>query len=334
MAKLSIIVFLFGWSVAFAQQAQILPVAKSKFFNFYNNKFVDAHHSFYYWMEKVEKQKTKDVNSFVDSLETEFKTRLSPEERKSLFSVLSFYRKNFLGKDLLFNDTLYNVKSTLKKFQSTEDLKKSDMPLFFKRTFGPAMQVFEKHMWPAHSKRNIAKINELMEQLTALETTIGPELERMYQSTWSTATLEVSMTYYANWAGAYTAFSGKLIEITYSSSDHAMDGTQGVEILFHEASHWLVLKNIKPLIEEKAMMQKKRVAGQHQLWHAVLFYITGKVVQKAYADGGVAHELYMVKNNIFTQGFSRYPEALDPYLEGNTDLGAAIEELVRISRAE
>src|SRR5262249_26485767 len=147
----------------------------------------------------------------------------------------------------LFNDTLYNVKTTLRKFQSADDLKKSEMPLFFKKTFGSAMQVFEKHMWPSHSKQNLAKIGELLEQLAEIEATIGPELERVYHATWSPAVLEVAMTYYANWAGAYTAFSGKSIEITYSSSDPALVGTQGVEILFHEASHWLVLKNVKPL---------------------------------------------------------------------------------------
>jgi hypothetical protein len=276
----------------------------------------------------------KDLNPLLDSLEIEFQTKFAADERKSLAAVLNFYRKNFLGKDLLFNDTLYHVKTKLKGFQTIDDLKKSDMPLFYKKAFGSAMTVFEKHMWPSHSKKNLAKITELTDQLKEMEESVGAGLERMYQANWSTNVLEVTMTYYASWAGAYTAFSGKTIEITYSSSDPALQGTQGVEILFHEASHWLVLKNVKPLIDEKAQAQKKHVAGQQQLWHAVLFYITGKVVQNAYATKGIEHELYMVKNHVFTQGFSRYPTALDPYLKGETDLGGAIEELVRISRAE
>ncbi|HWA34822.1 MAG TPA: hypothetical protein VG737_11855 [Cyclobacteriaceae bacterium] len=334
MRKVFILCLLFVYGVSSAQEAQVAPIARSKYFNFYSNRFVDAHHSFYFWMEKAEKQKLKDVNPLIDSLELEFKTKFSSEDRKSLVAVLGFYRKNFAGKDLLFNDTLYNVKTTLKKFQTTDDLKKSDMPLFFKKVFGAAMPVFEKYIWPSHSKTNLGKIGELIDQMATMEGTIGPELERVYQATWSPAVLEVMVTYYANWAGAYTAFSGKTIEITFSSSDPALNGTQGVEILFHEASHWLVLKNVKPLIDEKAMAQKKRVAGQQQLWHAVLFYITGKVVQNAYAVRGIDHELYMVKNKVFNQGFSRFPAALDPYIDGTTDLGAAIEELVRISRAE
>jgi hypothetical protein len=334
MRKLFILGLLFTSSVSSAQETQVAPIAKSKYFNFYTNRFVDAHHSFYFWMEKAEKQKLKDVIPLIDSLELEFKTRFSSDDRKSLVAVLAFYRKNFAGKDLLFNDTLYNVKTTLKKIQTADDLKKSDMPLFFKKSFGSAMQVFEKHMWPSHSKKNLEKIGELMDELAAMEATIGPELEEKYQATWSPAVLEVMVTYYANWAGAYTAFSGKSIEITFSSSDPGLIGTQGMEILFHEASHWLVLKNVKPLIDEKALEQKKRVAGQRQLWHAVLFYITGKVVQNAYALKGINHDLYMVKNNIFSQGFSRFPAAFGPYLDGTTDLDAAIEELVRISKAE
>lgn len=334
MHKLFTACVLFVSIVSSAQETPIKPIAKSKYFNFYTNRFVDAHHSFYFWMEKAEKQKLKDLTPLVDSLELEFKTKFSSDDRKSLVAVLGFYRKNFVGKDLLFNDTLYNVKTTLKKFQTADDLKKSDMPLFFKKAFGSAMQVFDKHMWPSHSKKNLEKIGELMDQLAAMEATIGPELEKIYQATWNPAVLEVMVTYYANWAGAYTAFSGKSIEITYSSSDPALIGTQGVEILFHEASHWLVLKNVKPLIDEKALGQKKRLAGQRQLWHAVLFYMTGKVVQNAYALKGINHELYMVRNNVFNQGFSRFPAAFDPYLDGTTDLGAAIEELVRISKAE
>jgi hypothetical protein len=334
MHKLFVFGLLFTYSVSLAQEAPVSPIAKSKYFNFYSNRFVDAHHSFYFWMDKAEKQKLKDLTPLVDSLELEFKTRFSPDDRKSLFAVLGFYRKNFAGKSLLFNDTLYSVRTSLQKFQTTDDLKKSDLPLFFRKTFGTAMQVFEKHMWPSHSKKNLEKIGELMDQLATMEATIGPELEKVYQATWSPAVLEVMVTYYANWAGAYTSFSDKSIEITYSSSDRALTGTQGLEILFHEASHWLVLKNIKPLIDEKALAQNKRIAGQRELWHAVLFYITGKVVQNAYASRGIEHQLYMVKNNVFNRGFSRYPTAFDPYLDGTTDLGAAIEELVTISKAE
>ncbi len=334
MPRFISISLLFLCGVSLAQETQIYPIAKSKYFNFYINKFVDAHHSFYYWMERMEKKKMADTNPLLDSLEVELKLKFSDDERKRLSSVINFYRKNFYGKDLLFNDTLYNVKTNLKRFQAADDLKKSDMPLFFKRTFGAAMEVFDRKIWPVHSKRNLAKISELVEQLATMENVIGPRLEKIYQATWAPQVLKVSITYYANWAGAYTAFSGKTVEMTYSSSDPRLIGTQGVEILFHEASHWLVLKNIKQLIDEKATAQKKRVAGQQQLWHAALFYLTGKVVQDAYGAKGINHELYMVKNNVFNQGFSRFPSALDPYLNGTTDLGGAIEELVRISRAE
>jgi hypothetical protein len=332
MRRFLIVSLLFGCQLCPAQDSQSAPVAKSKYFNFYNNRFVDAHHSFYFWMEKAVKQKMKDFNPLLDSLEKEFETKFSPADRKSLVSVLGFYRKNFLRKDLLFNDTLYNVKSTLKRFQTADDLKKSDMPFLYKKTFGSAMQVFEKHIWPEHSKKNLAKIDELTNQLREMEMIIGPELERIYDANWSPSVLEVTMTYYANWAGAYTAFSNKLIEITYSSSDPRLHGTQGLEILFHEASHWLVLKNVQPLIDEKALAQKKRLADQRQLWHAVVFYMTGKVVQTAYASKGMGHELYMIKNHVFNQEFKTLAAALDPYLEGNTDLGAAIDELVRNSR--
>ncbi len=319
--------FVLAFLVAIHAQSQ--PVAKSRYFNFYNNPFVDAHHSFYRWAEE---SKGQDLAVIIDSLALRYKTSFTTSEGKSLLNALKYYQKNFIRKDLLFSDTLYNLKSKLITLRNVEGLKKLDLPLFFENMFSAAMPVFEKHMWPLHSRTNVAKIKELMQELSIMEMDIAPELERVYQATWAPRTLEVQVTYYASWSEAYTGFSENAVEITFGSKTVRHIGTQGLEVLFHEASHWLVTKNVQPLIKEKAKEMKKNIAGQTMLWHAVLFYMTGKVVQKACTTRGIEHELYMVKNHVLDQGFQRFPTALDPYLDGKTDLGLAIEELVRISR--
>lgn len=312
-----------------AVAAQSQPVAKSRYFNFYNNPYVDAHHSFYRWAEQG---KGKDLSVIIDSLASRYNTSFSPNERKSLTGAIKYYQNNFTRKDLLFSDTLYTLKSKLISLRNIESLSKLDLPLFFENMFSAAMPVFEKHMWPLHSQTNTRKIEELIEKLKIMEMDIAPELERVYQATWAPRTLEVQVTYYANWSEAYTGFSDNAVEITYGSKTARHIGTQGLEILFHEASHWLVTKNVQPLISEKAKEMKKNIVGQNILWHAVLFYMTGKVVQKACTNRGIEHELYMVKNHVLDQGFKRFPAAIDPYLDGKTDLGSAIEELVTISR--
>lgn len=312
-----------------AIHAHCQPVAKSRYFNFYNNPFVDAHHSFYRWAEQG---KGKDLTVIIDSLASRYHTSFSSSERKSLTGAIKYYQNNFIRKDLLFSDTLYTLKSKLISLRNIESLGKLDLPLFFENMFSAAMPVFEKHMWPLHSQTNTKKIEELTEQLENMEMDIAPELERVYQATWAPRTLEVQVTYYANWSEAYTGFSENAVEITYGSKTERHIGTQGLEILFHEASHWLVRSNVQPLINEKAKEMKKNIAGQTILWHAVLFYMTGKVVQRGCTTRGIEHELYMVKNHVLDQGFKRFPAAIDPYLDGKTDLGSAIEELVSVSR--
>lgn len=100
--------------------------------------------------------------------------------------------------------------------------------------------------------------------------------------------------------------------------------------MFHEASH-TVIKGRKGAIAESInrVSEKLKVKPPKNLWHAILFYITGKVSQKAFLGQGInEYTIYMDRENIFSFYHNAIYKHFTSYLVEETDLDIAIENVI------
>jgi hypothetical protein len=113
-----------------------------------------------------------------------------------------------------------------------------------------------------------------------------------------------------------------------SSLDPGSAGTQGLEIVFHEAMHqW----------DDAIDAKLRRAAGRQNiarvpdsLSHAMIFFTAGDAARSILPD----HVPYAEANGLWKQSnISPFRGALDaawkPYLDGKTSLEAALDGLVR-----
>jgi hypothetical protein len=126
------------------------------------------------------------------------------------------------------------------------------------------------------------------------------------------------------------------LHITISSTDERNQGPAALEVLFHEASHALS-GGVRDAIARECRTQSKPIP--RDLWHALLFYTTGEVIQRALQaqetpdSASVEPYLpYAYRNGLFARDWQGYQHLLErywqPYLDGKTDFDTAVMHLV------
>lgn len=196
-----------------------------------------------------------------------------------------------------------------------------------------AMPAYERCWWEEHDRRNRQWIGELVPRLGAHEDTLAVRLARLYRAEWS-GRIPVDVVGYAGWAGASTVANPNHIQV--SSVNRGFRGDAAMEMVFHEASHTLFGTGVgavwDALAEAAATPEAKRLTGE--LWHPILFYTAGKVVQARLAETGTpAYAPYLYSNGLFERGWGSYRVPLEQhwqaYLDGRSDLGDASARLLQ-----
>jgi hypothetical protein len=108
-----------------------------------------------------------------------------------------------------------------------------------------------------------------------------------------------------------------------------------MEILFHEASHTLVHPRFGAVGE--ALAEASRDAGlarpPAELWHVILFYTTGRVVEsRLEATDAGPYEPYLYSEGLFERAWPEYRAPVEtwwqPYIDGETTMSEAMAALV------
>lgn len=97
------------------------------------------------------------------------------------------------------------------------------------------------------------------------------------------------------------------------------------ELLFHESSHGVMggWSPVGQAIDSVAAALGREHRGQ--LWHALLFYFSGRAVQDELAALGREHTLYMVDRDVFSEVHPLLFEHVEPYVVGDLSLEEALE---------
>lgn len=242
--------------------------------------------------------------------------------RADWMAAVSTYQQTLAGRDLLLDEGLRRIKTALAALPSDGDPRQAGLDSAVAAALVRAAPVYRRLWWPRHDQANRALIAALTPQIEAHGAALARRLEGVYHAPWP-APLRVDVVAYAIWAGAYTTYGPA--DVTYGSLDPGNRGTQGLEILFHEASHLLV-DSVLAGLRHAARTEQRDVP--RDLLHAIIFYTAGDLVRREVPG----HVPYAETNGLWRGPLASYRAPLEarwrPYLDGNGGMGQAIAALV------
>jgi len=274
------------------------------------------------------------------------KAPLSASEQKAWEAAVAYYTAHYASQDLLFSTELILLKNQIGDFEDCDELsgaskKTCDAGLSPQLTevLDAAAPVYRAHLWPAHDRANRRWIAQVAPLIREQGVGLSERLADIYQTRWPSDKIRVDVSAYANWAGAYTTLDP--LRVTISSLDARNQGSEALEVLFHEASHGIA-ERVESAINRECRQRDKPIP--RDLWHALIFYTTGEVIrpvmsrgdnQSADEDGslpGGGYTPYAVREGLYSRGWDDYLKLLtrfwQPYLDSKTTFDDAIAHMV------
>ncbi|NND45929.1 MAG: hypothetical protein HKN58_11450 [Xanthomonadales bacterium] len=200
---------------------------------------------------------------------------------------------------------------------------------------GAAEPAYTACGWDQQDAANRAWVERLMPRIQQHGAAIAQRLEAVYGTPWHGLPLRVDVVAHAPPVGANTIWLNP--EGGHILVSSGIEDALALEIMFHEASHTLVSYgrgDPLPLALEAAA-QNTGVELPRDLWHVVMFYLTGEVMREVL---GEAYTPYMVTQGLWDGRWGRYREAVEAsmpaYLEGSATLQQAAASLLQKLHAE
>jgi len=271
-------------------------------------------------------------------------SQLPPEEKSSWDNAVEYYADNIAVRgweqreQLLLRTDLAGLREGWST--SAEDQAFIDSA---REVRASAARVYEACRWTAQHAMNRLWIDDVTGLLAKHERTLVERLEKVYQKSFDGLPVRIDVVETANGNANSIGISPAGGHILISSSNEGIQDLHSLEMVFHEASHlvsapWRGDPLPKALQETAALLN---VTAPSDLWHVVLFYLTGETVRKTLAAGGEPdYTPYVYAQGLFERGgggrWSRYrspiEDAWSVYLEGEqtlSDAAAATLEALR-----
>lgn len=303
------------------------PLSETERFVFYSPFWLNMHHFLHHQVLH------RDTNR-VDVFEKSLMDQLSATAMDSIRKVVDYYQEEMIEQDLRTSDYMEAFKAWSGQ-QSEVGL--NAVPDSFRQhadhllAFAP---IYRQYFWPKHQSANQKILSDNISLIQKLEIPISHQLEKWTGADWQTDKIRVDITYYAK---SYRNY-GRDRPFTTLHPTHVVMNVTGhdvpgnwFELLFHETSHHLITPStgfVSETLQEAAAALN--LAVPRNLWHAYLFYFSGKACQQLLQDEGLKdYELYMIRNRVFGEHIPYLEQFLPPYLEGNTSLLQASTNLIR-----
>ena len=197
-----------------------------------------------------------------------------------------------------------------------------------------ATQAYEICHWTDQDNVNRVWIGHLMKRLEVHESAIATRLEVLYGTSWHGLPIRVDVVANALPHGANSIILSPAGGHILASNSVAKD--DALEIIFHEASHTVAAGwRGDPLPETLAAAAKElELELPRDLWHVVLFYMTGETVRRILADHGEPNYTpYMNTHGLWKGPWGGYRNAIETvwpdYMDGKSTLTEASVELLK-----
>lgn len=242
---------------------------------------------------------------------------LTDAESAAWSAAIDYYAAEWAEKDLLFSDELMRIGQAL----AEDDLNDPGIDEYLREVLIAAEPIYRRHFWPAHESANHAWIEDAAHHVAELADAVIPKLEQVYGTTWHQP-VRVDVVAAGGWAPAYTV--SRPDRITALSSIPNAQTWSAAELIFHEASHLLV----RDLMLELKDALGESHASHRQLWHAILFYLTGTAVEDELRTRGHSYTQYLYDSGLSDRAWPAYRHPVEaswrPYLDGRCTRADAI----------
>jgi hypothetical protein len=311
------------------------PVVRLPVYEFHSGFWLNLHHTLYR-IARSQRSTTPSANAPANISGI---PNLTPSEQRVWSSALAFYSKTYADKDLTVSLEMILIKNQLGDFETCEDLagykKKScdaGLPARLTEVLDSAAIIYRAHLWPEHDRTNRRWIAAVAPLVRRNGVDLSHRLAEIYQTNWPRERIRVDVTSYASSTGAYTSLDP--LRVTVSSTDPRNQGSEALEVLFHEASHGIA-DSVQDAIYRECRQREKPIP--RDLWHALLFYTTGEVIRPLHLDGADAgassgYVPYAVREGLYKRGWENYLRVLtqywQPYLDGSVTFDDAIAHMV------
>jgi hypothetical protein len=273
---------------------------------------------------------------------------LTPAEQKTWNDAVSYYLAHYAGMDLLINIDLILLKNQIEDFEDCDELtgrKKPRCDAGLPGAVGPILDsvapIYRAHWWADQDRANRRWVARVAPLVREQGLGLSERLADIYQTRWPGEKIRVDICAFANSVGAYTTLDP--LRVTIASTDPHNQGTEALEVLFHEASHGIATP-VENAISRECKQREKPIP--RDLWHALIIYTTGQVLSPIFNDpsppkgagdaspqqpkpGAVPNDL---QDLLSQRGWDQYHLLLliywQPYLEGKVSFEDAIAHLV------
>lgn len=300
-------------------------IASTKYFDFCSNYWLNLYHYLY------QSARVGGGKSVESKLQKEFWEKLSENERKDYQNYLEYFKTEIIDKDLRMDPLLFNLKRNIINFKKEDKIAINSISDTLIAVLNNFQNLFDKYLWEEINRQNIETIDSNLELIKKHEEKIVKELETFTKSDWQKENIRIDVSYFSKEnRGRNTAYTTVNPEVHIVISS-LMNNPQGnwFELIFHEASHHLILGSngfISKQIEEAG--QEIYIKPPSELWHAILFYISGRVVLNILQEESINYEIYMKRNKVFANFYPFLEKYIEAYLNNKTDFKTCAKNIL------
>jgi hypothetical protein len=164
-----------------------------------------------------------------------------------------------------------------------------------------ATPAYRRCRWPAQDRLNREWIARVKPLLATYEQSLGEELPRRFAKPWAGLPFRVDVV---NAGGGNSASPGdppRTLHILVSSTNPQNQGQAALEVMFHEAGHFLATPDSPLGIALRNAAADADVTFPPDILHEVHFFIAGEAVRRAYAQHGApAYTPYLFDLKLFS----------------------------------
>ncbi len=255
--------------------------------------------------------------------DTEGLAERSDVQRAAWDEAIAFYAAGPSKQDAVFDADLVRQTQLLAATADGVDPSAPGLDPALVAVLKKAAPVYRAVWWPRHRQADVARRDDVQALAMRYADGLVKRLTAVYGTSWPAEPRRIDLVAYANWAGAYSTDGGLIV---FASTDPAIAGLLGLEILLHESSHQWDDQIHERLAAAAAKAGKPLPVD---LSHTLIFYTTGDIVAQAFPD----YVPYAVKFGLWNRGgFARLKPILDrywqPYLRGKTGFDEAIGAVI------
>lgn len=266
---------------------------------------------------------------------------LPAEQQRAWNAAVDAYGADWSSRDLQINGDMVIINNRLAELENCTELSgkvrsecEAGLQPNLVTALNQAAGVYRARWWPDQDRVNRAWIAGVAPLVRRMGTGLAGQLAEIYETGWPRQPIRIDVVWTVGPLGAYTTLNP--LHLTMASGDSRNQGLASFEVLFHEASH-ILSERVSAAIIRECRLRGKPVP--RDLWHALLYYTTGEMARREYADAdppvdaaSSSYTPYADRNGLYNKDWSRYREVLElywqPYLDGKVTFDTAIARMI------